>query len=169
MHCTIIAALFLATGPGEFEAPGARVRVEIESHAYDWHVTNTGRHPIDRFEIEQWNMYGAELPPGWLSEITERSFTVWTDEIHQAIAPGDTSVFTARVSSYGAALTTGTAVLGTTEGEQITIEGVWRPTRQSRAVIAMVALLLVAIAATHMLLTRDALPQGPRTVSRSGK
>ena len=147
----ILAALSLP--PGQSEAGGVRIEVEIHAHLYVWKVMNIDAPPIVRFEMEQQGSTEQIAPDGWELEIDGPRYLAWTDDPRFAIPRGQWKQFEARVKSTGAVLGLVPVELGFAKTDvPLVLENVWAPVSKRRSMVVLVAFAVVALAALHTII-----------------
>lgn len=155
---TVMSSVILVVGTlGAFEVEkdGVRIRAEVQSSIYNWHVTNVGAAPITHFEIGQHHGYYFVGPKGWEVDADAHTFRAWTGDRLRALYPGRTGTFSLRMTSGGAVLGPVRAEVGFGSDEPVVFEGVWGTAAEPRRVVSLVALVLLVVMAGHtMLLAR---------------
>ena len=155
MHMTVMGSVILmvgALGAFEMENSGVRIRAEVQSSMYNWHVTNVGAPPITRFEIGQHHGYYFVGPKGWQVDADSDTFRAWTGDRLRALYPGRTGTFSLRMTSGGAVLGPVRAEVGFGSAEPVVFEGMWGTAAEPSRIVSVVALVLLVVMVGHTLL-----------------
>lgn len=152
----VMSALAAQPSSASFEREGVRIEVTVASHIYRWKVTNLSARPINSFEVGQYHMYNHTVPEGWVMENERELFRARVQDALNAIVPGQSVTFLARVSSAGAVLGRVTAEVGF-EGaaSPLVMQDVWGAVHEPMGKILAIPLTLSALALLHTwLMTR---------------
>ena len=141
---SLVLMLSTALGPGETEAHGVHVQVELSSSVYTWTVTNREAAPITRLHLEHQFLYNPTVPDGWSYEYGTFDFEAWADAPRHAIPTGGTASFRAQVGISGAVLGHVPMRLQTDEGELV-LDAVWGPVKRPTSHTLLVVGLLLGI------------------------
>ena len=154
LEMALLAVLAADPGTAVFEGEGVRLEVAVESHIYEWTLTNLGDSPVTSFEVGQYHMYNHTAPDGWQIDAQDDVFRAWTDDPGAAIRPRQTGTFQARVSSAGAVLGEVDAIIGFSEGGDVRVEHVWSAVPEPIGKVAAIVGTIIAVALLHVWLVR---------------
>ena len=143
----------IAPNQREFIADEVKIVASIESNIYAYTVTNLSDEPIVGFQIGQTAAYNFIAPDGWEKRISPGTFEAWTEERKKEIRPRFTGEFSMRVSSKGAVLGGGPAIVKFYSGRSVTVEDVWTPSPEPKQYRIVIAILILAIICFHTLAT----------------
>ena len=152
MSVALSALLAVVSMPSAvFVQDGVEIAVAIESHIYFWTVKNGTARPIRYFQIELHSTYDQHAPDGWQIEMDGPQLRAWADDQQDAIAPGESGIFSARVSSRGAVLGLVAASSGSSAKKpDVHFDQVWGPVPRPRSAVALVAVTVAAIGLLHV-------------------
>ena len=80
-------------------------------------------------------------------------FETWTEDRQNGIMPNLSGEFSMRVSSKGAALGGGPAIVKFYSGRSITVEDVWTPLPEPKQYRIIIAIMILVIISFHTLVT----------------
>ena len=156
MRAWVAAVIIISmAGAGSVvESGGVRIEVSVNSQIYTWTVHNLTSKPILSVEIGCSGTYRYTTPEGWEHEGLESSFMAWALDGKDAIQPGRSGAFTARVSSGGAPLGDVAATIVLDGEEQVVFDRIWGPSPKPRSIPMLIVTVLCVLGVGHVLLLR---------------
>ena len=154
MYFLFLILILGATLPNSmtFEKDDVQVVVSVNSHKYQWKITNLGSDPITSFRVACHNAYNHKAPDGWNIDFANDRFYAWTDDLRYAIHPRDTKSFSQRFSSMGAVLGEVPLELGYENSNSLVFEKVWGISPEPLSKLLVTTITLLAICLFHTIL-----------------
>jgi hypothetical protein len=144
----IIAVLCLTAvkpNEAEFKAGGAVLRARVESGLYSYSLVASSSDPIIGFRISQHAGHGFLVPDGWDFKQIDDELDTWALTPQAAITSNKPGNFSFQISTRGAVLGQGLAVVKFKSGRQITMSNVWTAKAEPPVHIAMVVAIIIGI------------------------